>query len=508
MEAMYNLFEGDPTMILTKELAFFKAKEEFQNMIELAKQAANNGVLIHEVETDLWEGLLKMGRYMLQGYVAAQGTGDIGATLEYEGQALNRLEGLFDRRYVSIFGELLIPRTVYGTRLTQKFEIIPLDARLGLPESDFSYVLQGWDQSFCVQNSFDASRHNIQRIMGLGQTLGSLEQMNRSMADDVEAFYAAQPVPPPEQEASILVLTADGKGVPMRRDPKQDAPAPSGRLKKGQKAGKKREACVGGVYTVEPFVRTVEDVVNEVLRKKSKEKRPVPKNKQLRAALTQEIDGQEVKGKEQIFSWFAEQVETRNKDGIKPIVCVMDGARSLWKMLARHVVGVICILDIYHALEYLWDASYCFFPEGSDEAEAFVTERLKRILEGKIGYVIGGLKQMATKGNLTKAKRAQLTRVLTYFKNNQRFMRYDDYLANGYPIGSGVVEGACRHLVKDRMEGTGMRWCVAGAQAMLNLRAVFLNDDWETFQQYRIELNCQKLYPYQNKLELNWNEAA
>jgi hypothetical protein len=495
-------------MILAHEQAFLKAKEEFQEMIELAKQAANNGVRIHEVETDLWEGLLKMGRCMLQGYVDAQGTGDLGPTLEHEGQTLNRLEGLFDRRYVSIFGELKIPRTVYGTRLTQKFEIIPLDARLGLPESDFSYVLQGWDQSFCVQNSFDASRHNIERIMGLGQTLGSLETMSRSMADDVDAFHAAQPVPPPEQEASILVLTADGKGVPMRRDPKQDAPAPSGRLKKGQKAGKKREACVGGVYTVDPFVRTADDVVDEVLRNKSKEKRPVPKNKQLRAALTQAIAGKEVKGKERIFSWFAEQVQTRNRAGTKPVVCVMDGARSLWTMLGRYVGSVICILDIYHALEYLWDAAYCFFPESSDEAEAFVTERLKRILEGKIGYVMGGLKQMATKGNLPKAKRAQLTRVLTYFKNNQRFMRYDDYLANGYPIGSGVVEGACRHLVKDRMEGTGMRWRVAGAQAMLNLRSVFLNDDWDEFQQYRIEINCRKLYPYGDIIESKWSKAA
>ena len=495
-------------MILTQEQAFLKAKDEFQNMIELAKQAATNGVLIHEIETHLWEGLLKMGRHMLQGYVDGQGTGDLGPTLEYEGHALNRLEGLFDRRYVSIFGELTIPRTVYGTRLTQKFEMIPLDGRLGLPEGDFSYVLQGWDQSFCVQNSFDASRHNIQRILGLGQTLGSLEQMNRSMADDVAAFHAAQPVPPPEQEASILVLTADGKGVPMRRDPNPDAPAPSGRLRKGQKAGKKREACVGGVYTVEPFVRTADDVVDEVLRKKSKENRPVPQNKQLRAALTQAIEGQEVKGKERIFSWFAEQVQTRNKAGTKPVVCVMDGARSLWTMLTRYVSGVICILDIYHALEYLWLAAYCFFPEGSDEAKVFVTERLKRILEGKIGYVMGGLKQMETKGDLNKAKRTQLARVLTYFQNNRRFMKYDEYLANGYPIGSGVVEGACRHLVKDRMEGTGMRWRVAGAQAMLDLRAVFLNDDWESFQQYRIELNCQKLYPYQKEITLKWDKAA
>ena len=495
-------------MILAHEQAFLKAKKEFESMIDLAKQAATNGVRVHKVETDLWAGMLTIGRHMLQGYVDAQGTGDLGPTLAYEGQTLNRLEGLFDRRYVSIFGELRILRTVYGTRLTQKFEMIPLDARLGLPESYFSYILQEWDQSFCVFNSFDTSRKNIERILKLGQTLGSLEQMNRSMAEDVGAFHDAQPVPSPEQEDSLLVLTADGKGVPMRRDPKQDTPTPSGRLKKGQKAGKKREACVGGVYTVEPFVRTAEDVVDEVLRKKAKENRPVPKNKQLRAALTHEIDGREVKGKEQIFSWFAEQVQLRNKNGTKPMVCVMDGARSLWTMLARYVVGVICILDIYHALEYLWLAAYCFFPEGSNEAEAFVTERLKRILEGKVGYVIGGLKQMETKGNLNKAKRAQLTKVLTYFENNRRFMQYDEYLANGYPIGSGVVEGACRHLVKDRMEGTGMRWRVAGAQAMLNLRAVFLNDDWDSFQQYRIELNCQKLYPFQKEITLKWSKAA
>ena len=495
-------------MILAREQAILKAEEEFQNMIEMAKQAADNGVMIHEVEGDLWERLLKIGRLTLQGYVEAQGTGDLGQTIDYEGQEHNRLDGLFNRRYVSIFGELLIPRTVYGTRLTQKFEVIPLDARLGLPESDFSYVLQGWDQSFCVQNSYDKSRNNIQRILAIGQTIGSLEQMNRCMAEDVDGFHDSQPAPSPDKEDSILVLTADGKGVPMRRNPEQDGPSPRGRLKKGQKAGKKREACVGGVYTVEPFVRTAKDVVDEVLRKKKKAKRPVPKNKKLRAALTQQVDGKEVKGKERIFSWLSEQVEARNKDDTKQVVCVMDGDRSLWKMLIRFVAGVVCILDIYHALERLWSAAYCFFPEGSEEAKAFVAERLERILEGKVGYVIGGLKQMNTKGNLSKRHREQLSKVIVYLENNRRFMKYDEYLKNGYPIGSGVVEGACRHLVKDRMEGTGMRWRVVGAQSMLNLRAVLLNDDWDFFQEYRIESNCRKLYPYREIIELQWNEAA
>jgi len=404
--------------------------------------------------------------------------------------------------------ELGISRAVYGSRETQKHQVVPLDARLGLPESDFSYLLQTWDQSLCVQDSYDESRQSIERILGLGQTIGSLEHINRCMAQDVEGFHASQPIPAPEHEGPILVLTADGKGVPMRRDLETDGPSPHGRLKKGQKAGKKREACVGGAYTVEPFVRTADDVVNEVLRKQKKSERPVPKNKQLRAALTQTVDGAEIKGKERIFSWFAEQVSARNKEGAKPVVCVMDGDRSLWSTLMQFVVGVVCILDIYHVLERLWDAAYCFHPEGSDEAEVFVTDRLEGLLEGKVGYVIGGLKQMATKGKINKGTRKQLSKVIVYLENNRRLMKYDEYLANGYPIGSGVVEGACRHLVKDRMEGTGMRWRVVGAQSMLNLRAVFLNDDWDCFQRHRIETNCRKLYPYREIIESQWSNAA
>ncbi len=173
--------------------------------MEMVQQAADNGVMIHEVEGNLWERLLKIGGLTLQGFVNSQGSGDVGATLAYEGHSLNRLEGTVDRRYVSIFGELLIERTVYGTRQTQKYEVIPLDARLGLPESDFSYVLQGWDQSLCVQNSYDTSRNNIQRILGLGQTIGSLEQMNRTMAEEVEAFQGSQPVPAPGQSHEIFI---------------------------------------------------------------------------------------------------------------------------------------------------------------------------------------------------------------------------------------------------------------------------------------------------------------
>lgn len=495
-------------MIMSQEQLILKGQGQWEEMARFVRQAARDGRPIDQVERGLWQTLLKLGHTMLASYVADVGPGDVGETLDYEGRTLRRLDKPHERRYVSVFGALTISRYVYGTRETQKHEVVPADARLGLPDSEFSYLLQEWDQAFCVQGSYQESRQTVQRVLGLGQSVRGLEQMSVAMAGDVEDFREAQPTPPVEEEGSILVLTADGKGVPMRRDVGSD-PAPiREHRRKGEKANKKRMAWVGGVYSVEPFVRTAEEIVEEVLRDGRKPDRPPPCHKQLRAELTREIDGVEVNAKERIFAWFAEQVKLRNPRDRKPVVCVMDGERALWKMLGAWVAGVLCILDIFHVLERLWQAAHCFHPEGSDAAREFVSERLLRLLRGEAGYLIGGLKQMATKQQLRGAKARQLSSVIGYFHHNRRFMQYDKYLAAGFPIGSGVAEGACRHLVKDRMELTGMRWRTPGAQAMLDLRAVYLNDDWDAFQKHRIRQERRRLYPYLPLVRREWKKVA
>jgi len=485
-------------MIMAQEQAILKAQEQLEQVQDFLRQACREGQRIDEVESDLWGRMLQLGRQLLEGYVAGYRQGDLGPTLEQDGRVLRRLEQPHVRRYVSIFGPLEISRYVYGTRETQKHEVIPLDALLALPDSEFSYVLQDWDQSLCVQNSYRESHATIQRILRLGQSVLSLEQMNSQMATVVEPFWAQQATAV-EPEGPILVLTADGKGVPMRRE---DGGVKPVRRKKGQKADPKREACVGGVYTIAPFVRRAEDVVDEILRNERKAERPRPQNKKLHAELTRVIEGQESRGKDRIFGWFAEQIRARDAEGDKPIIAVCDGDRALWEKVKTlmQTVGVplLCVLDLFHVLERLWLAAHCFHPEGSAEAQAFVAERLRRLLEGEVGYVIGGLKQMGTKHPLKSSKRRRLAKVIAYLENNRSYMRYDVCLAQGYPIGSGVVEGACRHLVKDRMEGTGMHWCIAGAQSMLHLRAIHLNGDWDIFQCHRIDTATRQLYPYRS----------
>jgi hypothetical protein len=281
-------------------------------------------------------------------------------------------------------------------------------------------------------------------------------------------------------------------------------------LKTGEKANKKRMAVVGAVYSVEPFVRTAEEVVDEIMREKAKARRPQPQHKRVRAELTRERDGQEVNGKDVVFAWFREQHHQRNADASRTVVCLMDGERALWKAQKSYFAGmtVVCILDLFHMLERLWKAAHCFFPENSEEAKAFVSERLRRVLEGDVGRVIGGLRQMGTKHHLKGAKRRQLQKALQYLENNRRYMHYDQYLAAGYPIASGVAEGACRHVVKDRMELTGMRWCTDSAQAMLDVRGMYLGEDWMEFNEYRIREETDRLYPYRDEVELCWSKAA
>jgi len=483
-------------MMMAQERLILKAQQQFEQIQDVIRQACSESRRIDQVELDLWGRMLQLGRRLLEGYVAGYEQGDVGATLEHEGRVLRRLEQPHVRRYVSVFGSLEICRYVYGTRETQKHEVIPLDALLALPESEFSYVLQDWDQGLCVNNSYSESHATIQRILRIGQSVLSLEQMNGQMASAVEGFWNQQAVAA-EAEGPILVLTADGKGVPMRRAGSADRGV---RRTKGQKANAKRQACVGGVYTIEPFRRRAEEVVDEILREKCRSRRPRPQNKKLHAELSRPIDGQDVNGKDRIFSWFAEQIASRTAEGHKPIVAVCDGDRALWEkvkwLMQTLGLPIVCVLDIYHVLERLWPAAYCFHSEGSEQAKAFVAERLRRVLEGEVGYVIGGLRQMRTKHKLKKSKRDQLSKVITYLENNRSYMRYDVCLSQGYPIGSGVVEGACRHVVKDRMEGTGMRWCIPGAQAMLHLRAIHLNGDWDAFQHYRIKTATRALYPY------------
>ena len=188
------------------------------------------------------------------------------------------------------------------------------------------------------------------------------------------------------------------------------------------------------------------------------------------------------------------ELTARNRGHDRPVICLMDGERALWDAQAVYFPEAVEVLDLFHVLERLWAVAHCVHTEGSDEAKLFVEERLRDLWQGRVGYVISGLRRRLKAEKLSGPRRKVVRSALEYLENNKAHMRYDEYLAAGYPIGSGVAEGACRHLVKDRMEQTGMRWTMEGAQAMLHVRALYLNDQWEEFLEHRVEQEQARLY--------------
>ena len=371
---------------------------------------------------------------------------------------------------------------------------MPLDERLALPEGDFSYVLEDWGQRLCLKGSFAEAGESLEMLLGLRVGSRALEQMNRVVAGYAPAFQASLEVPPPDEEGPLLVVTADGKGVPMRR-PEEDGPKAHHRRTKGEKANKKQMACVGAVYSIDPFVRRAEDIIDEVLRDKKAQERPRPQHKHVWAEMTREVEGEPpVRAKEGLFCRLSDELAGRNLGHDRPVICLMDGERALWDAQAVYFPEAVGVLDLFHVLKRLWAVAHCFHTEGSDEAKGFVEQRLRDLLQGRVGYVISGLRRRLKAEKLSGQRREVIRSALEYLGNNKGHMRYDEYLAAGYPIGSGVAEGACRHLVKDRMEQTGMRWTVEGAQAMLHVRALYLNDQWEEFHEDRVEREQARLY--------------
>jgi hypothetical protein len=483
-----------------------KLQQKLNQLQELVRTSANKGRAIHELERDVWQHVLQMGREALGLFLQLQGDGDMGETVTLRnGQEHQQLEELHQRRYVSIFGELQLRRRVYGSREKQKIAFVPLDNRLQLPESVFSYVLQDWDQSLCVEEAFGQANTTMMRMLGLKQSVGSLEQMNQEMAQEATTFLLNRPQP--QEEGEIVVASADQKGIVMRRQ--ADDLAPQAYRSKGEKASKKRMATVATMYTVDRYRRTPEEVVAALFRDTPEptRERPRPQHKEVWACLPH--DDKPGSGIETTFAWMLGSLYLRGRLEGQPMVFLSDGQPALWEARNEWLPErVVNILNLLHVTPRLWKAAYVFHQEGSQEAEDFVRERLLRVLQGKVVGVICGLREMATKQGVVGGKKKTLEAVCTYLSVNRKRMRYDEYLREGYPLATGVVEGACRHLVKDRLERAGMHWTVSGAQAMLDVRSISISGAWDEYQHYRIERETERLYPYRDMVEQPFQLAA
>jgi len=460
-----------------------QVQREFQELVAYVTGPQTHAVTADEVERTLFRRLLALGAALLRLFFVSRAAvrpagpvhGPDGTPLAYH-----------DRRrttYYSVFGKLAFYRHAF-TAPGQPV-ICPLDAALGLPERCYSDLLRAWMADGTTDESYRASRTVLARILGHTLSLQALETVVAEEAVDVAAFDDRSPDPAaPAGAGTILVAQADGKGVPLV----PSAPVPrSVRRGKGHPPATK-EAVVTALYPIVPYPRTPADVVAALLREADQPRpatRPQPIGKELRATLA---------GKEAAFTHLARRAAQREHPAIQHRVALTDGAEALQQRMTTHLPGYTLVLDIIHATEYLWDAATALLGERHRDRTAWVRRHLERLLAGQTTAVITALEAAAADSACTATPRQAVLRTVGYYRRNQPYMRYDTYLAQGWPIGTGVVEGACGHLVKDRMQQAGMRWTKDGAQAVLDLRAVRLNEDWDAYWQFHHRQQHARLY--------------
>jgi hypothetical protein len=463
--------------------------EAFSELERFLERAAQAHAGLSEVERESECRGRELVRLLLQAHLDARGDGDVGDAIIAKGPEgpvrLGYKRG-YARSVVTLFGEVRVTRMGYGA--PGQPAIYPLDRELRLPRRIYSYEFQRRLLRAVVCSPFDEAISFVAQMTAVTVPKRAAEQLVREAAVDFEGFYAQRPaaeVTPGEGE--ILVAAIDCKGIPMVKPERALRVVRRG---KGQKANKKRMATVAAVHNQAPVQRTPQQVLDSLFateQRPARAPRSQPSHKRVWASLTAD--------KDTFINDVKAEMTRRDPRHDHTWVIVTDGERALQHRVVETFTDVTLVLDLLHALEKLWKSAHALYREGSPEAQAFVYQRAKRILEGHVDQVVKGLKLIVTKRNLTAAKAKTLLDVAAYFKRNRERMRYDTYLANGWPIASGSVEGACKCLIRDRFERSGMRWTIDTAEALLRLRAAHLSGDLNNYWDFHITRDQQRIYP-------------
>jgi hypothetical protein len=454
---------------------------DFERLLALVTGPEAHTATIDQMERSLFRQVLRLGFRLLQLFVIARVEAESHTPVARKDGTVLPYHSQEPRDYFSIFGKLTFERAYFYAR--GRGGQCPLDEALSLPERCYSDLLMESAELLGVEGAYSKGLRVVARLLGLSLSELALETAVAEHSQTVKAYYAQRASFPSAEEGPILVAQADGKGVPMVRRETADLKVRRG---KGDKKTRKKEAIATAVYTIEPYCRTPQDVINALFKKGDPPpKRPVPHHKQVFASM---------RGKDQAIKRLAAWTARREGEHIRERVALTDGAEPLQKHVLAKLVGFTLILDIIHVDEHVWEAGTAIYGETDPHRAEWVEAQMLDILSSRSDQVIRRLEDTASQLYRSSRAAKTLRRVANYLRRNLPYMDYAEYLRRGWPIGTGVVEGTCRHLVKDRMELAGMRWTIAGAGALLALRAVNENGDWEDFHAFRRAQRHQRLY--------------
>jgi hypothetical protein len=478
---------------------FAESRERFESLVGfLAGEEC--GRLEHaELETRLEEEGRELLRRLLQDHFDLRSSRErrVDGVVDVEGVARRSVEGGHGRPLASVFGEVRVERLAYRSRGHEN--LYPADAMLNLPLEKHSHGLRRLAAVESSRGSFDDAAAAIERTTGQRVANRQVQELARKAAVDVEEFYAHRersPVGP----GDCLIISCDGKGVVMRPDALRPATAKQAagsakklknRLSKGEKRNRKRIAEVGAVYDLTPLPRTSADVMPHTDAERAQAiEAPAAKNKWVTASVEQDAAT--------VVARVFDEAERRDPKHQRTWVALVDGNNHQIDRISHEAATrdtpVTILIDLVHVLEYLWKAAWCFHHEGDPAAEQWVHHHATRILDGNAKQTAAAIRRAATNAGLTKPQRDNTDTCATYLTNKTAHLDYPTALRNGWPIATGVIEGACRHLVKDRMDITGARWGLQGAEAILKLRALRTNNDLDDYWNYHLAQERRRIH--------------
>lgn len=488
MSAAYQITENDGS-------AFARAGETFEALERHLRSTEALAMTHTQLETYAIERTREIAREMVQGHLDLRAVAERPVAVVGADGVARTERRASSRRLRLLVGSVTVYRSIYQAPGT--CGLSPQDAALSLPKDSFSMGVRRRVAEEVCFGSFDRAVERLEATTGAAIAKRQVEQLARASAIDFEGFYAEREWVPEDDEA-FLVLTFDGAGIitrteglrdQTRRAAEEAAKQPKAwpeRTKSGEKPNRKRMAEVASVYGIAPYVRTAEDVIGELasiraVRPNMPPARPKPTNKRVWASVEHSLVSV-------IDEGFKEALR-RDPNGQRRWVVLVDGQEQQLNAIRdaarRHDLNVTIVCDFIHVLEYLWGAAHCFYPPGSEDARRWVAGHARMLLNGADpSQVAAGMKRSATLRNLDK--RSSVDKCARYFKKRRAYLRYGDALAQGYPIATGVIEGACRHLVRDRLDCCGARWSVPGAEAILKLRALVASGDFDAYWEHHL----------------------
>lgn len=484
---------------------FAEPRQKFESLITYLGSHETCSMTHSDLERELQTKGMDLLRSLYQAHLDTRGLGEAnGEVSGVDGIDRTRVR-VQGRGLETVFGTVTVHRAGYGADGSKSLH--PLDAELNLPRELYSHELRRRVAEEAAKTSFDEAVESIARNTAADVPKRQLEQLVTRAARDFDAFYERRRAVTEADvgTGSVLVITVDAKGVVMRTEDLRESTRKAAakrvhklqtRLSKGEKRNAKRMATVAAVYTINPFVRKPEELLRRMapVHGADKEKRPLPEWKRVWASLE--------KTPEQVIAEAFEEAEHRDPLHQKTWIALVDGnktqIRILRKLARKRSITLHLIVDVIHVSQYLWSAGLAFNPEGTPELETWVSHRLLEVLRGHASNVAAGIARSATRRRLSHNDRKPVDHCAHYLLTYAPYLRYDHYLAKGLPIATGVIEGACRHLVKDRMDVTGARWSLSGAEAVLRLRALRSSRDFDEYWGFHEicehERNHQALY--------------